>query len=593
MALASVAPGAVAQAKLALVVANESYATDVGDATGALASAAEVSGALATAGFDVSREQNVDRVRLEAMVNALAAKARAQAGKCTVVFYYAGHAAAISSDRSGGVLLLKNAKAATARALLEDSVPLDAVVGALATAGCAGGVFAAIDGARGNLADGLGPDLVRSLLAPGEHREAAILYSGMQGATTTNDGALGRALAKALSAPDKTMSVIFKNAVRTVADASGRRRVPYLVDNVLDPACVTCGLAVAAASTALAPVWSAKVETGRQRAGDVKQYLDADGEFDGEKFGATRIAVTPDGSAAATGYGDGAVEIWNTANGELRAAFQAADKPIYRLVWANDGSLLATATLGGPIRIWKADGAKVGDIAPGGTVSALVFDQAGQNLLVNAGLAAKRIPVGGGDATWEASLSPTDINAPVQDMMGSVPSQSAWAGERLVWATSDGRFSSIRVGEPGRGPLAPVAACAARGDGGLFSPCEPIGIAASPDGKRIAVARQAGLVSLLDGSGHGLTDSEIRVCDDPSMCHASGLVYLPVLDAFATLTFDTGLRFWNAATGKPMGGASLRGVPTDLSAYQAGGKQYVVIALYQGASVVALLGRTP
>jgi WD40 repeat protein len=82
--------------------------------------------------------------------------------------------------------------------------------------------------------------------------------------------------------------------------------------------------------------------------------------------GATALSLAPDGMAAASGYVDGAVLVWDLANGRLLLQFQAYDKVLSHgiavppgqefgvggLCYTSDGKRILTAGYQGQVRLW-------------------------------------------------------------------------------------------------------------------------------------------------------------------------------------------------------------------------------------------------
>ena len=87
------------------------------------------------------------------------------------------------------------------------------------------------------------------------------------------------------------------------------------------------------------------------------------------------MAVSPDGRQLATGGVDGAIRIWNLADGELLRVLVGHNSYVYSLSWSPDGKTLASgggwdatirlwnAASGMPLRVFKSPKGYVGRVA--------------------------------------------------------------------------------------------------------------------------------------------------------------------------------------------------------------------------------------
>jgi hypothetical protein len=588
------APAALAEAgKFALVVGNESYAPDVGNATGAVAGARQVAAALSAAGFAVDPIENVSRGTLDAALRATAAKAKA-AGACTLAFYYAGHAAVVAPDRAdANAVILKGADARDASALLQDSERIDDVIAALTGAGCSGGAYVAIDGARANLAAGLGGSVTRGMGDLQDHRGAAVLFTAALGATAAPDSLFAQALSEALATPDQTMSAVFKAVVRRLADETARLRVPYLSDDVFDPACVTCGRlaptpAVVPPSAAVTPYKFRGLLGFVRGGGDPNKFAAALGQFDSQNLGATIVAVGR-GALAATGYSDGAIDIWDANTGKLVSTLSGDGQAVRALAWSADGTLLAASSLKGPVQLISGTGAKIRDISiVDASIAALGFSADGKGVLVASGVMAYRFPLDGGAPTWALQIIVPLKESSAEEIAGSFVAKSVWVGERMIWVSQDGRINSAADGQKTVTRATVRAPCAAS-----VGRCQPVAIAASPDGADIAMARAGGVVQFFDAQGRPATDRSVSGCSAPGpSCDLGALAWLGGVGGFVSLSLNGEIAAWRADGGGLLArNGPGRLVGAAITSFEVNGEQRVVLTSYQGVSAVLALER--
>ena len=64
------------------------------------------------------------------------------------------------------------------------------------------------------------------------------------------------------------------------------------------------------------------------------------------------VAFSPDGTMLATGSFDGTIKIWDVQSGKVLQTCKGHTNQVYSVAWNHDGSRLASASQDKTIRIW-------------------------------------------------------------------------------------------------------------------------------------------------------------------------------------------------------------------------------------------------
>ena len=251
------------------------------------------------------------------------------------------------------------------------------------------------------------------------------------------------AVLDAAFAPDgTTLATAGRDGSVQLWDAGQRRRLRVLhgpADGVYEVAFSPDGLTVAAACGD----------------GAVRLWNVADGTLtnvlrDGDKAAAVwTVAFSADGRLVAASGQDGVVRIWNVADGVQQARWVAHAERVLSLVFHPRSSRLATSCRDGRVRIWKADGTLLSDLA-GHTsdVFSVIFDESGDLLISGSRDQSVRVwDTGSGACLQRISANGQFVTDLALSPDGSRLAASSWFGRALIFETDTWTsVASIQVG---------------------------------------------------------------------------------------------------------------------------------------------------
>ncbi len=253
------------------------------------------------------------------------------------------------------------------------------------------------------------------------------------------------------------------------------------------------------------------------------------------------LAVTTGGETY--GSDGGNVQLWNYTNGRMLAELPESGN---RMAFSPDGRTLATANWQGMIKLWSLADLKPFKSFPESLIVSLKFSPDGRTLAWGRGFN----DTGLWDLTKETPRFLHNSGGRVFDVAfstdGKLLATANQTHDITLWDVSTGHELHTLIGH----------------GNGVW------GVAFSPDWKSLASGSRDDTVMLWDLADKIVPDAIPNV-DLPNYVHLGLPLFSPDGKILAAATWDRGIRFWEAVTGKAIDGPKLEGYPV---AYSSDGK---------------------
>ena len=224
--------GALAEKRIALVIGNQGYATDVGPLKNPHKDIFIVGAALARVGFEILAPlRDAARDQILYAVHDLADRLRAAGPDAVGFFYYSGHGVAVDGDN---FLIPVNVRSTTRRDLDVGGIKLTEIVAILNENAPQAVHFIVFDACRNNLGGIRG---ARGFVPVAEKPGMLIAFSTAPGATASDDGKdsgpYAAALAAELVEPGLNHSDMFFEVRTRVAASTAQEQIPWTQDGLM------------------------------------------------------------------------------------------------------------------------------------------------------------------------------------------------------------------------------------------------------------------------------------------------------------------------------------------------------------------------
>jgi len=223
---------AQAEKRIALLIGNQAYVSDIGPLKNPHKDIRVVAAALAKVGFEkITQIKDANRDQILGAIHDFADQLGAAGEDPVGFFYYSGHGLAVAGDN---FIVPINVKAMTRRDLDVFGVKLDDILGILNDKAPQAAHFVIFDACRSTLAGTRGS---KGFVPAVEKAGALIGFSTAPGATASDQGQDGGPYATALAAelvvPGRSHSDVFFEVRTRVATASRHEQIPWTQDGLL------------------------------------------------------------------------------------------------------------------------------------------------------------------------------------------------------------------------------------------------------------------------------------------------------------------------------------------------------------------------
>ena len=228
-------PGAASaeETRLALLIGNEDYPSEVGRLSLPHQDVATLSDALRKVGFEVTARQDLDEDGMDGALSAFEQKIALAAarGETVIAFlYYSGHgASALIDGERTNYLLPATERITTVSELARKGIPLDDVVLGLSQTN-ASAVFVVTDACRNDLVRAFDRSGNKGFTPPSTRPGMFIAHSTYPGAVAPDDGAFAQTLARYISKPGIEAARAFTLTNREVARGRGGNLIPTVAN---------------------------------------------------------------------------------------------------------------------------------------------------------------------------------------------------------------------------------------------------------------------------------------------------------------------------------------------------------------------------
>ena len=424
------APGAAAQARLALLIGNQDYSAKVGPLKNPLKDIELVGAALTKLGFTVTKLGNVNKAQMDEAIRRYVDQVR-RAGPGTVsFFYYSGHGA-VNPDTNVNYLIPVDLDTADSDDLWYRSIEQQSLIDLLSQRAKSATHFVVFDACRnelnisGEAAKAIGAD--KGFVPVSDVSGILIAYATAQKRTAADSGEFARILSEELVRPGVEAFQVFREVQVRVKDAM--RQEPWMSLNYIPRIYLAAPPAaaepVAAVQTAKPqPALGEAAETWRQikdstdpalfeafskqygganpvygalavqkAAGLRRQQTAAAGPqapaapplpaapspaatdnskhlvrvFTGGMF--RKAAFSPNGKHVLAGDVSGTLTLWDLTTGLEAHSFEAHKRTVDAIAFSADGEMVVSSSNEGDIKTWVTATGKAGTISSGLTVT--------------------------------------------------------------------------------------------------------------------------------------------------------------------------------------------------------------------------------